>query len=445
MAKTKIKKRNLLENVMKIAVYPSIGDYKIRCVNPSNIDKQDRYLRFSFLLAQGMDVSPEIVFEKTGGENLRNGSWTGLLGMVNRSEVDMAVAPFFMTVKRSEGIAFSYPITVSDVTFVTTKPEFHVSALEILHPFSLVIWLILLVSVIVMVITNYFLLKHKYSFTTLCFDIIGMAMSQPVSVIPRRSGERHFLMSCIIGMMFIAMSYKSLLLSSLTFPHLEGIHDILELAEAVEDERYDCMTLEGSTLPFMLSDSSDEAYKIIGNNIHQNPAGHGSIEEFLKTSGIDTAYIELRDDLHFLSERYFLSEDYFFPVIVAIAIKKDFCCKEKLAVVIHRITEAGLYEKISRDYDFLTALQKIPDEDFAEDLRRHLSLHHFEGAFLILIIGHGVAFAALAFELFIRKKKRFSVSSERKRNRKRKRSKNEKQSTVKWTKNNAHIIIYPFQ
>ena len=57
------------------------------------------------------------------GAKLADGNWTGIIGMLKRSEVDLAVGGIDLTDDRREAVAFSYPHLFSEVTFMTDNPE----------------------------------------------------------------------------------------------------------------------------------------------------------------------------------------------------------------------------------------------------------------------------------------------------------------------------------
>ena len=53
-----------------------------------------------------MIVAPDLTF----GSLQKDGNWSGMIGMVDRGEVDMAVAPIYMTPARKEVVDFTVPL-----------------------------------------------------------------------------------------------------------------------------------------------------------------------------------------------------------------------------------------------------------------------------------------------------------------------------------------------
>ncbi|XP_076359033.1 putative glutamate receptor [Tachypleus tridentatus] len=55
------------------------------------------------------------------GSSYKNGSWNGMIGMLQRQEVDIALGPFSTTYNRMQVVDFSYPLTVDRYVILTRK------------------------------------------------------------------------------------------------------------------------------------------------------------------------------------------------------------------------------------------------------------------------------------------------------------------------------------
>ena len=53
--------------------------------------------------------------DEASGTKMLNGNWTGLLGLVESSEADLAFAGILLTEERFQVFNFSYPYIISDV------------------------------------------------------------------------------------------------------------------------------------------------------------------------------------------------------------------------------------------------------------------------------------------------------------------------------------------
>lgn len=138
------------------------------------------------------------------------------------------------------------------------------------------------------------------------------------------------LSSFAVGSMLFSNCYSAVLLSFLTFPSLNGVRTIPELAIAVVGGKY-CTTYPGTFFPVALATSSDPNARIIGRNLLQNN-GLRSIDDVLKNSisSKNLAFISGESYFKPLTTKYFVSEDAFLPALQAIWMRKDFCCKERL-------------------------------------------------------------------------------------------------------------------
>ncbi|XP_076352647.1 glutamate receptor ionotropic, kainate 2-like [Tachypleus tridentatus] len=70
------------------------------------------------------------------GRKLPNGTWTGLVGMVQRKEADIAIAKISITEERKEAVDFTIPYIYDVVTFVTRTPRSKRRTLSIITPFT---------------------------------------------------------------------------------------------------------------------------------------------------------------------------------------------------------------------------------------------------------------------------------------------------------------------
>lgn len=73
-------------------------------------------LNFSYLLIPAGKI--EI------GRELPNGSWTGMVGLVQRNEADIVISTLSVSEQRLKVADFSYPYDRVRLTFATRKPEY---------------------------------------------------------------------------------------------------------------------------------------------------------------------------------------------------------------------------------------------------------------------------------------------------------------------------------
>ncbi|KAF2365546.1 Ionotropic glutamate receptor L-glutamate and glycine-binding domain, partial [Trinorchestia longiramus] len=86
-------------------------------------------LNFSFALVRSVD--------RTWGAYLGNGSFTGMIGMALRGEVDMALGPFLQSYERQLWIDFSEVLITDSLSIFLPRPDITKDLSNFLKPFSL--------------------------------------------------------------------------------------------------------------------------------------------------------------------------------------------------------------------------------------------------------------------------------------------------------------------
>lgn len=366
------------------------------------------FVYFCDFLSIGLDLPYDLISTDAttgGGDLLPNGTWTGSIGMIQRGEADLVVMNMIITEERWKIVDFTYPHHTDSVTFVTRKLKKDPEILAILRPFQLEVWIMLLVSVLTMNVVLYLFLRKKLVYSDVFFDVLAVLFHQAVSFRRKSCREKSLIFIWILGGMFITNCYLSLLLSFLTFPTVQFVKDIPDLANQVKNGKYKVMIRESSPFQKLLLESKDESARIIAEGIDKSPNGLGSYELYLNLSNSELAFVEKETALFFPDQDFFKANDYFFFVMESIAVRKSFSLKNKLNMVIHRITASGLYKKILEDYWFKTSLflSLKPTE---KDNLRPLTPVDVSAAFIILISGLFLASLVLAVEILMKRKTR---------------------------------------
>ncbi|XP_076056372.1 glutamate receptor 2-like [Oratosquilla oratoria] len=85
------------------------------------------------------------------GSPFPNGSWYGMLGMLQRNEADIAqVGPFGVTLERAQVVDFSYPIFVSDHIILQKRPVIQGDISGFLKPYTVMMWIMIAFTLIFM-------------------------------------------------------------------------------------------------------------------------------------------------------------------------------------------------------------------------------------------------------------------------------------------------------
>ncbi|XP_069159407.1 uncharacterized protein [Procambarus clarkii] len=86
--------------------------------------------------------------DKLFGSQLANGSWTGLMGLLTRGEVDMTGTVMSQSEERFLAIDFSTPLYMDESKLICKRPIFQSDITGFLKPFTVMTWMVLMVTVV---------------------------------------------------------------------------------------------------------------------------------------------------------------------------------------------------------------------------------------------------------------------------------------------------------
>ncbi|GFQ94306.1 lig_chan-Glu_bd domain-containing protein, partial [Trichonephila clavata] len=210
----------------------------------------------------GFDYKLIIPDDKEWGKMV-DGQWTGMIGMVHRNEADIALGDLTVSGPRFKVVDF-VPYTMETSTFVTKIPKAMLKSASFVMPFQWPVWITSIFLFIFMPIFFKYLMVKKISQSRMYMSMIGNIFNQPLSFNVENDIDRILMGSWIWYAVLLSSSYTALLLSSLTVPLNEnGIRSIKDLASAVSEGKYRCVTNKGSANIDMLNASVNEDLRFI--------------------------------------------------------------------------------------------------------------------------------------------------------------------------------------
>lgn len=360
---------------------------------------------FLNMLSRGLQLQPVIYVSKEDewGNRREGGKWTGLIGMLQRGEVDIAVSSLLITRKRLEVVDFSYPYSIEDITFATSIPGTIPTAAALIKPFSYDLWIALISSLLIFSIIFHFCSSKSSSFYKTMFTLLGYIMNQPSATTSEALPDRFLIGAWIFGTAFLSKIYGSYLLSFLTVPLREnGMKSIYELSKAVSAGKYKSFVIRGSSILDGLYLSELEPAKIVYEAIKSN--------NWILDSK-DNAYekcIRLQNCAILRTKKYIyntflddvaVAEDSFYSSLCAIAIQKNSTLKPKINYLIHKISASAVYLKAIDDYLFRETMAKNLRSNTISDVVPQITLQDLEGATMLLILGYLTAAAVCFVEI----------------------------------------------
>ncbi|GBN62156.1 hypothetical protein AVEN_156072-1 [Araneus ventricosus] len=327
---------------------------------------------------------------------LEKGNWTGLIGEVVNNRADLAWTWLAPTEERHKVVDFSNIYYSEAITFGVTKPYPIPTAYAIFYPFDLPAWIGVFVIILLMPLL-FLIIRARYSYLELFLNIFASILKQPLMISINSGKVLILLISWLLFTLLISCFYSSVLLSFLTKPLIpKVIRNFQELSDVVSKGYLECYASKQSyVLPYLLH-SEEEYLKNLGKTIVKND---WNIIDFENAPIKTTKNIAIiNSELYFhikngMPDSRFLiiSHDRLHSSHCSVAMRKDFCCKESLNVMLTRATEAGLFNYYLKRFHFN---EMVARSDETEE-GKPLTVTDFSGVFILLI--SGILFSVLTF------------------------------------------------
>ncbi|KAF8763586.1 Glutamate receptor ionotropic like protein [Argiope bruennichi] len=181
------------------------------------------------------------------GNPLPGGNWTGMVGMIQRGEADMALCSMVITQYREEIVTFTREYDIQHMVFATKNPENLPRLRSIILPFSPQMWFGVLCLLIIIPIVWKRLLELQEDIGKFYMYVLASLLKLSV-VIKCRGKWGHYMLlgSWFWGVAVISAGYSAVLLSFVTLPVKEDvIRDIPRLANAVAKGTHKCYAFKG--------------------------------------------------------------------------------------------------------------------------------------------------------------------------------------------------------
>lgn len=140
-----------------------------------------------------------------------------MIGMVKRSEADLAVGGIALLNKRLHAVTVSYPYLFSKMTFMTDKPKPLSTSLALIYHFSLKLWILVMVTLFSISYMLFIVTNRKQAFQSALFKVVfGLLLENAVRIRVRKKSIGFLLSTWLVFIFVVTSSYKALLLSFLS-------------------------------------------------------------------------------------------------------------------------------------------------------------------------------------------------------------------------------------
>ncbi|GIY77913.1 lig_chan-Glu_bd domain-containing protein [Caerostris darwini] len=342
--------------------------------------------------------------DKEWGRLRDNGTWSGVIGMVYRNESDIGLGYLSVTTNRSEVVDF-IPYSTEENTFATRLPPFLSPVTEYTYPFEKEVWVAFAFAIFFTPIVFKVITSNNVSIPSLAAEMIGCLLRQNLNIPIKKARDMFLMGSWLIFASILSFCYVGVLLSSVSVPLREkGIRTIRKLSEGVSDGKFKCFANRGSVGIALLKDSFDKDLQMIGKHIiEKNWISEDKTLKFPKTIEKSVALLGPRTFFRLeygekpFTTKYIFEESVSFSN-VGIAVNKNFCCKERLNMVIKRFVETGIIKKLYNNILFETQHGLELEDDLSSSYTA-MNFDDFKDEFLLLGIGYVLSFFTLFFEI----------------------------------------------
>ncbi|GBO10245.1 hypothetical protein AVEN_84487-1 [Araneus ventricosus] len=116
-----------------------------------------------------MKLEFKLVIAEDGewGRLLSNGTWTGMIGKIQKNEADIAINEIIINQERSRVVDFSTTYSTDEMAFAIKKPEAVPTAMALIHPFDTNIWILTIIALFLIPLISKCLLKTKDTYVNM--------------------------------------------------------------------------------------------------------------------------------------------------------------------------------------------------------------------------------------------------------------------------------------
>ncbi|XP_071548112.1 probable glutamate receptor [Panulirus ornatus] len=350
-----------------------------------------------------------------------NGSWTGMVGMVNRGEADFAAQLFIVTTSRAEAVDFTGPVVIEYLKLMSGRGLPEVDPWGFLLPLTPLVWASTLVTLVVLP-TVVVLLASWSSLKTVVvqdswlqntFVFIRVLLQQEIPELPYLHWERIMLALWLLTTVVLTKSYAGNLMSLLAVRHIPQPYQTLR--DVVDDPSVTLiLSADSAELQYMRSvesgifrevaDLEKEARMIFRKQSEFPDAMDTLVKQGDHVLIVVTIDLKMYMSRHFTQtgECYFYgSKEEFLPLIGSMITPKDSPLLPALNERIMNVMEAGLfYYWMRRDEPNSTICYNSPTKIAVET---PLALSNIWGMFVVLMVGYALGLFVLCLEWLRRK------------------------------------------
>ncbi|XP_042234601.1 glutamate receptor 4-like [Homarus americanus] len=347
------------------------------------------------------------------GERLPNGSWTGIMGQLQRSETDMTAVLMSISHPRIPVADFSEPLFLDNSNIINARPMLTSDLAGFVKPYSYGIWLLVLLSFLVVFVTTFIILwghdllhqcpssdgcespsgwissLSKSSNWTWCVLLAQSVPWQPAGDSVRVMTGMWLLVTFILGTVYRSNLKAMLIIPkiSLPFDNLEELVDsgtptiviessMLHQAILKAESNTALGRLRHQMLPYPPNELSNFISKII-QGVHPGAGPNIAIMAIMHRVFSNKGECNL----------YSMSRGFLGPTSLSLGFPKGSALKAKVDNVIIRLKESGILDRLALQRMFNATECQRSSRTVDKTELRALGIGDFYGVFCLYAAG----------------------------------------------------------
>ncbi|XP_068216610.1 probable glutamate receptor [Palaemon carinicauda] len=350
--------------------------------------------------------------DRSWGIQRPDGSWTGMVGMIRRKEVDMAIGPFGITYLRAQVLDYTRSMFVDYVRVLAKRGKTEVDPWGFAMPLTQEVWISTLGALVVVLGVargmHLVSLQRRESVGEIVYQYVKILLQQDLLVRSPLSSTRLLFASWMILMLVLIKSYSGNLMSLLAVRYISQPFQTLR---RVEQNPGITMVWEANTafIQTIYSAKSGifrdvaETEKVGRFKVISSTRYSSTIEEEVMRGD----HVLVVEDLsckmllaqHFTKTgncEFYLSKEMFLPLTFAMVLQKNSPLGLAVNERIKAVSESGLYNHwLQRAVPNSTSCIQPPTK---VTVQSSLSINNIWGIFVILVSGYIISLIAFGSE-----------------------------------------------
>ena len=402
---------------LKVATLPGF-QFSMRHVINGTIVYSGTYITYLNILAKALNftyitVEPDDLLY--GSDFDGDGQWNGIIGMVQRREADIGLAPFTQTAGRRKVVDYLDYFTHSGLGMVMKRPDNAMTYefFAAFKPFKLEVWGAFASAVVLSSFVLWLFISFQGSITvkTSIYEYLDMSLYRNClrffTVAAFGQGGdfpghhsipvRSFIAAVVLTFMFLRFTYMGHLISFLTVPKQQLPANTLK--ELAEQDTHKVGVLKSSSHEILFRTATSGHFKQIWDKIHSDPGNLVGIEDgALKARNEKFIYVTEDFIVTLLTSAncdLVRGEETFLPRYLGPITPKNWPFTQIFNDNIARLKESGILDLWIKKY--------VTSTNFCGEERRgiELGLESFKGVFAFLAVGCFVASVVFVIEMKI--------------------------------------------